>query len=452
MKTDHWSRLARRDCFALSTAALFLVGLAGTLAHAQDTPAEDPAAGEPLMLREFKELREAPYNGEMVPIDENPKQRLPVQNMLRAGNFGTDEEEKKNNEKIFNEFYRFRIAELTWLDNLPLLTKKRQDFKKRDLPTSGNAPDQTVHDRLNGMLLNALRSLASNETYHPAARLNCMLLIASLDQKEPDFQGKGAIPLPAALPVLKQFAEDEKMLDAVRIAALQGLGRHCEAAVVNPAADIKSDVRKNLVMPLLRDLVESKAGKTSPGAGKGTVGGRQWMRNQAAITIGVVADKWPEANDPATGLVLQQMIKDQEANLLSRCEAANSLGSMDKVVFNGNARAMAHSLGELAVDVCKKGPVPESAKVGNEYLTYSYLRVLHGLKNPEKPGRGLASAAPDAPTKSFIDDLSRRIDDMVQISNDAKLQDPTRIERLVSAGDRLQEWLKKTNTNLASGS
>ncbi len=40
---------------------------------------------------------------------------------------------------------------------------------------------------------------------------------------------------------------------------------------------------------------------------------------------------------------------------------------------------------------------------------------------------------------------------MLSVTTDQKMQEPTRIERLDTLGDRLAEWLKKAGLKLARG-
>jgi hypothetical protein len=425
--------------FAALLALHLLVLHCGIACQAQEAAAtEEPSEPQvPLMLRTYREIREAPGpDGEMVPIEENKKLRPLVQTMLTSGKFANPDDQK-----LFDEYFRWRIAEMTWAENLSKLSTMRQRFKKLDLGVSGRAPEPTVHDKLNTTLLNVLQNIAKNDGYHPAVRCNCVLLINLLDQKEEQGAGGvGVVPLPEALPVLVRMSKDPKLRDCVRIPALLGVARHAEFEI--PAAARKGDEG---VVPLLIEIVGAK----QP-IGDGTIGGHGWLRRRGAETLGTVAIKWPEANTPQVAGALLSLVGDDEASLVSRSEAAKSVGAIERGALNGNAGTIAQSIGGVAVAVAKRGPVSETAKLGTDYLTYLYLGLLTGLKGTEA-NRGLTPAAGDAETKEFIRELTKKVEEMLSVTTDPKMQEPTRIERLDTLGDRLAEWLKKAGLKLASG-
>jgi hypothetical protein len=429
--------LSRYVVFAVSIVFAALMLLRSDVScHAQAPVAEEPAEPQvPIMLREFREIREAPGpDGDMVPIEENRKLTTLITPLRQSGKFVTPEDQK-----TFDDYYRWRIAEMTWAENVSKLAEKRLKFKRLDLTPSGKAPDQTFHTKLNEKLLSVLQNIAKSEDYHPAVRANAVLLIGALDQKEETSPGGvGVIPLAEALPVLVSMSKDPKLPDCVRIPALIGVARHAEFEV--PAA-----ARKDAVVPLFVEIVGSK----QP-IGNGDLGGHGWLRRRGAESIGVVALKWPESNTPAVAAALLSLIGDDNASLVSRSEAAKSVGAIERSVLNGNAGVIAQAIGSTAVAVAKRGPVPDTAKLGTDYLTYMYLGLLTGLKGME-PNRGLLPAASDADTKQFVSDLIKKVDEMLSVTMDLRLPEQTRIDRLGTLGDRLEEWLKKAGLKLARG-
>ena len=107
------------------------------------------------------------------------------------------------------------------------------------------------------MLLKAASAIAGDAAYHPAVRVNMMLLIGYLDQVEPDVTGKGAVPLAAAIPEFLKAPEDPKQLDAVRVTALEGVLRHAEYGMPAP--------NQKLVVDAMQKLISTKApGDMSP--------------------------------------------------------------------------------------------------------------------------------------------------------------------------------------------
>lgn len=420
---------------ALLVSTCLLVGRS----RSQDKPAADAAAADsaedelPVMIREYQEVRETKdKDGVMVPIELDRRARTAMTRILNEGKFSQPEDEA-----IFDGYYTFRIAELTWKENLTDLPNKRLKFKNGDLMPSGRAEDQTVHAKLNSKLVTVLPNIALSDAYHPTVRYNCMLIVASLDQVEPVFNGPPALPLPESLNALMKAAGDEKQIDAVRIAALDGLVRHCGVEVAKPA-------RGDLVEMLMKIV---KAKKPSP---VGKPGGQLWLRYRAAQALGLMAAKWPEANRPETVDALQQLVTDEDAPFIFRAEAANSLGSMDKGVFNNAnmVRDLSAVVGQLAIIIASKAPLPDAGKVNSENLTYCLMRTNSALKGLDQ-ARGLAAAATEPGTKKFVMDLAGKIDGLVSTANDSRLNDSDRTGRLKDEADRLGQWLQKSRTSLA---
>lgn len=430
--------------WAAVTAALAALVLAGTiraqapaatstapLAAAPAEPAAPPEAAAdevPVMLREYKEVRE--YKG--VPIEFDMKARTQMTRILNDGKFTQPEDAK-----IFDGAYLFRVAELTWNENLTDLPKKRGNFKTRDLAMCGKAPDQEVHTLLNKKLLEMVSNIAISDEYHPAVRYNCMLLIGQLDQIEPAINGTGAVPLPEALVRLKQAAGDPKQIDAVRIAAMDGIVRHCELSVAEP-------VRRELA-PMLEAIIADK--KPSP---VGTRDGQLWLRHRASQALAEMAAKWPEANRPEALAAFQQLLADEEAAFMFRADAAYGIGALEKTVFKNSAtlRDVSMLLGQLAIGIATKAPVTDAGDVNREHLTYCLLHTNSAIKGHD-PARGLAAAATEPSTRKFVVELAGKIDGLMSTANDKKAADADRANRLNDEAGRLNDWLEKSRTTLA---
>ncbi|HEY5316252.1 MAG TPA: hypothetical protein VIK18_27230, partial [Pirellulales bacterium] len=401
---------------------------------AAEAPPAEPVVDEvPLMTREFLELREYKGpDGVMLPIELNRSARTQITRILNDGKFTLADDEK-----LFDDYYRFRIAELTWTENLTDLPKKRGVFKKNDLSMSGRAAEPEVHAKLNKKLLDVLPNIALKDAYHPVVRFNCMLLLGTLDQTEPAIGGVGALPLPEALVKLKEAAADAAQIDAVRIAAMDGILRHCELEVAAP-------MRKELV-PVLQAIIAEK----KPSAA-GTPAGQLWLRHRAAQALTEMAAKWPEANQSDAVNALQQLVADEDAAFIFRADAAQGIGTLQKGVFkDGPAlRDLSTLIGRLAIGIATKAPVPDAGKVNSENLTYCLLRANAALKGQDT-GRGLVAAAVEPSTRKFVTDLANKIDGLISTANDQRLNDSDRTVRLADEADRLNQWLEKSRTTLA---
>ena len=98
------------------------------------------------MAREYQEFPRE----EVIKPAEYKSLRFTVMKICQAGQFENPEEQEK-----FTKYFKYKIAELTWIANVPDLPKKVTELKKQDLFPSGRAPNPQVHDLLNGMLLAA---------------------------------------------------------------------------------------------------------------------------------------------------------------------------------------------------------------------------------------------------------------------------------------------------------
>src|SRR5262249_34774588 len=96
-----------------------------------------------------------------------------------------------------------------------------------------NAAAAPAHEEFNRVTLEFM-DRAANDNYHPVVRVNAMLMIADLNETDPN----GA-PWKKALPALLKAAKDPNMIDAVRIEALRGLVRHAKGGI---SPDIRGQV------------------------------------------------------------------------------------------------------------------------------------------------------------------------------------------------------------------
>ncbi|HWB00074.1 MAG TPA: hypothetical protein VG713_16385, partial [Pirellulales bacterium] len=372
-------------------AAVFMLTLAahGSCALGQ-APADAGAteAPPPVMAKQYNEYRPA----ELPSPAKIRVLRSEIMAVLRLGTFENDDQKKK-----FNDYYKYRIAEMTWAENLHDLPKKRGDLKKQDLKMASTAPEKQVHEQLNQLLLAATGNFAGDASYHPAVRLNMVLLLGMLDQQEPDGLGLNNIPLPAALDRLIALLGDPKQLDAVRVGAMIGIDRHARQPMQPPA---RSAVVKALTSPL---------NFANPAAAA-------LVRHRAVITLGMMAAKWPEANRPEVVALMQQVLADPEATLLARCDAARALGSVEKSAFAGAAvQQLASTAGLLAAELGKSATDPNMKFVDEKNslqpLTSQLLCVHMGLKGTDA-NHGLASAAPNNETKQFITELAGKVNQL----------------------------------------
>ncbi|MFV2068007.1 MAG: hypothetical protein ACC645_13620 [Pirellulales bacterium] len=198
---------------------------------------------------------------------------------------------------------------------------------------------------VNAFSLNATTSIArerkEGKNYHPAARINAVLIMADLDDKLSSGVGANAtppVPMAKALLKLVQLASDPKSPDGVKVAALLGLKRHARYGISGPQQASVADI----VLALMNQ-------KESPG--NRSAEGHQWMRRLAIGIAGSLGVLGPENK---TYQALAHVVADDTAAQSIRCAAAKALGQLDYTqVTDLDVTPAVSDLGTLAIVVLK---------------------------------------------------------------------------------------------------
>lgn len=419
-------------------------------------------------------------DGKEVELTEPKTAGQKIGSILRNGKTASAEEEKH-----FTDFFRYRLAEMTWKENITTLPKKRKDLKTRYIGPAGRGAAPDLHNRLNKLILDEFQKVAKDARYPRAVRLNCLLMIGELDQREPPLGASPpAIPLPEAEPVLFGIFKDESQHDALRIEALIGLERHAEA-------NLPADQRAELVSAMTK-LLKSK----EPAKGKSPVG-HQWMRMLACDLLSTLADKGAEANQPEVVDAFQTLITEKSSDLWLRCHAAGEMGYLQSKAFpQDKVMPLAQQIADLVVEVAQtndrlmanaglnaqkaKGPakpapakldtdktakkdgdekeeeapvapaIPESVlKAAASDVAGQLIQIRYGLNGADVSDRNAQPstdhalyAAGDQAGKAFIKDVVTRIDNMLKLLKDKK-ELYEQLANISAEGGDMQNWLKQ---------
>ncbi len=168
--------------------------------------------------------------------------------------------------------------------------------------------------------------------FHPATRVNAMLMIGELGATPPPGFGQTPPPLPEATQVMLTHLQDPEQIDAVRVAALVGIVRHATlGGITDP------QIRQTVVTTMVRVV------NSAPPPGR-SLDGHMWMRSQAAEILGKVG-----VAAGGTTTALGAMVADIGLPISIRCVAARALGQLD---YSGagdlNASQLIVPLGRLA--------------------------------------------------------------------------------------------------------
>jgi hypothetical protein len=258
--------------------------------------------------------------------------------------------------------------------------KMRETFKGKYANVKGAAQ---VHEELNSVTLEFMDGVV-NKNYHPVVRVNAMLMIADLNETDPN----GA-PWKKALPALLKAASDPKMIDGVRVEALRGLLRHAKSGI---APESRAQVTTAMLA-----IID----KHTPPAG-GTQDGHNWICRRAIDVLTALGDAGPNGAVPQS---LIAIINDPAASVSIRCAAAEALGML-KITppKDADVTALAKNLGKLAIaavntELTAKAPMHGPITV--ERLKQDFLEISHGLTG-ENGKSGLLNWSTDATIQRFI--------------------------------------------------
>jgi hypothetical protein len=355
-----------------------------------------------------------------LPVDVGLKKNTSsVNQMLSQGRFGSGEEQ------IFDQFYQeFILPEWTQPKELANLPKLRKDLGNQLRKQHAGAP-LTVHDHLNSLLLEFMQKLAAGN-YHPAVRVNAMLMIGELNRVE-----QPPTPLPEALAVMIAAVQSSKLSDAVRATAMVGIKRHVVVGISDEEA------RKTLTAALLKVVADMPSGSIR--------GGREWIFRQAIDILGRLGSVG-ESN--AVFTLLAKTLSDDKLPLKTRTVAAESLGLLNYSGASGiNPADVAATLGQLAGDVCtdelqraKKSGDPISRPRMMERLS----AVLLALAGGEDGGRkGIISLASEPNQQASLGELRKSIESMTDQLSDKKHEDDKLEGPVEELRTKLEAWLKK---------
>ena len=301
---------------------------------------------------------------------------------------------------LFERYFNYRIAEFTWPENRHLLHAMRDRLKKQDLQQAAGS----AYEALNALLLKRMTEIASGEAYHPAVRLNAVLLLGKLDRNKPNFSGKGFVPLPDALPVLMARVKPDSATavdDALMVAALTGIRRQAEAE--QKAIDPKE--QQQIVETMLAVLNSEK-----PDHRNLDVDG--WVRRRAAEVLSAIGASGTDSNGTAVVDALLAMTANDKLPITSRCAAADAVGHLDltRVAKKIDAKQWLRPLAMLAHEV-----TDEETSVGPViYYLESVRTALLGRATKDDRRGGLVSLAKEGDSHDALAALSEHIGNVVE--------------------------------------
>ena len=237
-----------------------------------------------------------------LPTDESlksSKDRTRAAKILRDGPSGPQDQEW-----LTDYFKNYSFPRWTLAKNFQSIS----DFVKEWRQFVANAKGES-HKTLLELTMTSMKDFVSDSEYSPAVRYNAILVIGLLNEQEPE-GGRKSVLLPEALPILLENLKDPNQIDAVRVGALVGLVRHCQAIGSDPAGN------PSVTRELLKIAKESDHAGRSPA-------GHAWMRVLAIDGLGALKQVGT-ANEVADALAA--IVADKSAKINVRTAAVKALG------------------------------------------------------------------------------------------------------------------------------
>ena len=287
-------------------------------------------------------------------LQETRKKLIDLQRQVGAIISGTST--VADNQKLFDGFFqRIVFPHFTLLDNIENPDNYNGLYQRRYVFFRDYMRKATGETRnyLLRITLAKMKDIA-NGNYHPAARVNAMLIISELNAVE---VVQGTAPVPPrpyleAFTVMADTLADPQQLDAVKVAAMLGIVRHLKLEswprtrqndAIKKVDQAERDRVNNLALAMLN--------QKQPPAGR-TVDGHAWMQRRAIDILAALGTIGTNVN--ATQAI-DAMVADETALMSLRCSAAEALGYLDLPPETRlDPIVTAKKLGDLAVYICKR--------------------------------------------------------------------------------------------------
>ncbi len=429
-----------------STCLLGWVLLGGNQSHAQE------AANQYQVLPVHERLRDA------TPEDRRLKADLDrqVTSVLRGDGSLNDEQIRSRFDTYFNRYY---FAILTDPEHLSEWVERRQDFLDRRL---GQARSQAAHQHLLNLAMRTMTGIVRGN-FHPAARYNAMLLIGGLNSSEASTVGDRRPPVPFinALRFMLDELQDPEQLDAVRVAALNGILRHARIDRQLPQENRR--LSGNNAERMIVDAMLGIVGQEEPPEGRSEEG-HTWIRRRAMDVLAMLG-----SGQSRVVSALEEIVRDESASVALRCTAAEALGRLEyPEETNINVVQLAQQLGAVAASACyreververqleregtpkptaqapgrrmpgagafgrptgqavvqERGPLAYRIDLTRRRLKHQMQQVRSGLTGAEQNGTGgLATLVQDEEQGKQLESYLAAIDAVISVTNDSTHED-----------------------------
>ncbi len=209
--------------------------------------------------------------------------RKEIANALKLGNIGSISSQ-------LNEFlngYEFPAMTQTDAQSLSELGQLRAAFEKYYL--NSRYPATVREAVISQFVIPQMKKILDGENYHPAVRLNAIVMIGMLNDNEGNSR-ENPVPTAAAYPILKSVLSDPKYPAYLKVGALAGIQRHIEISTRTGSGQVPSGELKSMSSYCV-SVLNGKAADQE----KWQNDLNYWMKRRAAQILGGIGDADGEA-------------------------------------------------------------------------------------------------------------------------------------------------------------
>ncbi len=222
----------------------------------------------------------------------------------------------------FDRYYKgWLFPSMTQIDDESL--SKLGDLRDELLGQIRETPNDSAIRKhmLDELVLPYFTQVVSDSGYHPAVRLNAVLIIGNLNRRDGSRNVEPSLPMDASLRILVNLANAADTPPYLKIGALSGILRH---AIID--GQMKTPVLENALREQAIQLAISVLDATPSGADGTTLTDEQyWMKRQAAQILGKF--RVPGADGKAVAS-LRKILDDQTAPLWLAADAIEAYGNI----------------------------------------------------------------------------------------------------------------------------
>jgi hypothetical protein len=204
-------------------------------------------------------------------------------------------------------------------ESLAQLGELRNDFLKQVRSTSNDSA--TRKHLLEDLGLPFFARVAADAEYHPAVRLNAVVLIGNLNRRDGQRNVEPTLPMEAALRELLNIAGAADAPAYLKIGALSGILRHASIDGQLETPVMEAALRENAI-----NLAIAVLDATAPPADTAPLTDEQyWMRRQAVQVLG--AFRAPGTDGKAV-VALRKVLDDPQSPLWLAADAVEAYGNI----------------------------------------------------------------------------------------------------------------------------